>query len=413
MSIIIPAVEPAFYRDAFGKTRVSNPQTLFDASFTHDEQELLFDEKLVLAGTITRNAGSYLVMDITAQTGDRVVKQSKRYVNYQPGKSLQWLMTGVLETSGGAAGIVARIGVYDNDGDKTVDSGGDGTFFMLNATTLYVVMKSYVTGSNVETQVAQSAWNGDRLDGSGGSTNPSGITLDPSKTNIYCADIEWLGVGSIRYFIVINGIPYLVHTIHHANLTLETPYMRKATLPVRWEIENLTGANTGEMIAVCCTVISEGGFNPRGKTFSADSDSSPVSVGGTELPILSLKLKDASNRVTLNPVDIGVFASETGEYLFKVWIGTSLTGASWTSVNAGSAAEYDLTATAVTTTNAVCIKSGYFSSTKDASITDFENTLLVVANIAGTSDIMTVTAERVDGGAAKDIYADFQWQEWE
>jgi len=404
-------VEKPFFRDAFGKTRVSNPVTLFDANFINSDQELLFDEKLVGTGTIIRNVGSYLVLDVPAVASDRVVKQSKRYVNYQPGKSLQWLMTGVLETSGGATGIIARMGMFDNHSDKTVDSGGDGTFFELNGTTLYVVCRSYVSGSQVDVKTAQSAWNGDRLDGNGGATNPSGITLDPSKTNIYSADIEWLGVGSIRYSIIINGTPYLVHTIHNANLTLQVPYMRRATLSIRWEIENVTGANTGEMIAVCCTVISEGGFNPRGKIFAAGNHTTPVSVSGAT-PVLSIRLKDAYNRVTVNPVSLKILSSSNALFNYKVWIGTSLTAPTWTSINANSAQEVDVVASSVNTTGAILVDSGYFTQAKSGLVTSFENVLLVASDIAGTSDILTVIAEKLGGGSS-DVYCSLQLQEWE
>jgi hypothetical protein len=410
VAIIIPAEEPAFYRDSFGKWRVSNPSTLFEAHFIYDEQPMLFDTIEDGSATLTHNSGSYLDLDVTAVASDRVVHQSKRYCNYQPGKSLQFLMTGVLETSGGATGVTCRMGLFDNHADKSVDSGGDGVFFELDDTTLYVVVRSYVSGSQVDTRVAQSAWNGDRLDGSGGATNPSEVTLDISKSQIFAADIEWLSVGSVRFYIFNEGVPILVHTVHNAN-NIAVPYMRRATLPLRYEIST-DGTNAGKMRAICCTVISEGGFNPRGKIYSNDNNTTPISVSGSLIPVFSLKLSDARNRVTINPVGIETVTSSNALYHYEIWIGASLTGASWTSAGTNSAAEYDVSASAITTTGAVRIDSGYFTQTKSGLVTNFENTLLVSSDIAGTSDILSLACIKIGGGSA-DVYTAVQWQEWE
>ena len=86
MTIVLPAQDPAFYRDAFGKWRVSNPQTLFEAYFPYDSQPLLFDLLEEGTGTLTHQT-SYCDLDVTASVGSRVVKQSKRYMNYQPGSA--------------------------------------------------------------------------------------------------------------------------------------------------------------------------------------------------------------------------------------------------------------------------------------------------------------------------------------
>lgn len=53
-----------------------------------------------------------------------------------------------------------------------------------------------------ETWVPQSQWNGDRLNGTG----KSGVTLDPSKGNVYQIDVQYLGFGAI-VFKVEAGLP--------------------------------------------------------------------------------------------------------------------------------------------------------------------------------------------------------------
>lgn len=78
------------------------------------------------------------------------------------------------------------------------------------------------TVSVVQTGVAhtdnwtyQSAWNIDKLDGTG----VSGITLDPSKLNIFQIQFRWLGAGEIRWALEnpINGEIVYFHHIHYSN----------------------------------------------------------------------------------------------------------------------------------------------------------------------------------------------------
>jgi len=61
----------------------------------------------------------------------------------------------------------------------------NGIFLELENAVLSFVKRSSITGSVVETKVAQANWNVDKLDGTG----PSGITLDITKAQILFSDI--------------------------------------------------------------------------------------------------------------------------------------------------------------------------------------------------------------------------------
>jgi hypothetical protein len=63
-------------------------------------------------------------------------------------------------------------------------------------------------------KVDQSAWNGDKLDGTGA----SGLTLDLTKPQILWMDFEWLGVGNVRCGFIINGQYIVCHTYQNANV---------------------------------------------------------------------------------------------------------------------------------------------------------------------------------------------------
>jgi hypothetical protein len=157
------------------------------------------------------------------------------------------------------AGVTKRVGYY---------STSDGIFLEENGTVdLAIVKRSSVSGSAVDTRVAQSDWNLDTLDGSGGTRNPSGITLDQSKAQILMIDLQWLGVGRVRVGFDVDGQVFYAHEFLHAN-SVTTTYMSTATLPVRWEI---TGDSAASMKAICSAIASEGGAEkPVAHIFSYD-----------------------------------------------------------------------------------------------------------------------------------------------
>ena len=74
--------------DAFGRLRVSNPLTIFDSTNIMSKNDL-FDEDLTGSGTVSYEANNSTVsLNTTTASGDKVIRQSKRVMTYQPGKSL-------------------------------------------------------------------------------------------------------------------------------------------------------------------------------------------------------------------------------------------------------------------------------------------------------------------------------------
>lgn len=90
---------------------------------------------------------------------------------------------------------------------------------------------------------AQTAWNIDRMDGTGDNNNPSGQLLDPTKGNIYEIQFQWLGYGAQTISIENSSTGRLVpvHKIQYANLNIE-PSLRNPTLPLCVEVINTSNA---------------------------------------------------------------------------------------------------------------------------------------------------------------------------
>jgi hypothetical protein len=244
-------VQPAgMAGDAFGRTRVSAPFTLFDSSHRYNDNGL-WSTSSGAGGTYAFNANQGLVdLNVTTTSGSEIIRETNKVCSYQPGKSLLFMSTFVMNTA--KANLRQRVGYY---------GAANGMYLEVSGTTgPALVERSSVSGSLAETRVLQDNWNIDKLDGNG----PSGFTLDITKAQILWFDIEWLGLGTVRAGFVINGAFIHCHSFHHANLITST-YITTASLPLRYEITNVgTTASSSTLKQVCSTVLSEGGYELRG-----------------------------------------------------------------------------------------------------------------------------------------------------
>lgn len=374
--------------DAFGRQRVSAPETLFDLSHLYDKQPLYVEELLVTGGTTTHLPNEAAVrMDVTTTAASRVVRQTKRYFSYQPGKSMLVLLTGVL-TDVTNTGITSRIGFFDDAADKSVDISGNGIFFEYSGGTLKIVKRSYTTGAQVDTAVAAASWSeGDPLDGTG----PSGVTFDPTKAQIFWVDLEWLGVGSVRCGIVVDGAFITLHKFHHANL-VSTVYMGRASLPIRYEITRVSGATAGSMKQICATVISEGGYVNTGRVFSR-AMTATRNINMTEIPLMAIRLRAGYTRATLKALEVELMTTSNQSMIYNVRYGATLTGATWISHDAAnSGVEYSITPIAFS--GGRVISSGMLSSVGKTAIANNGDTFDAAScDISGSvPEIIVITA---------------------
>ena len=322
--------------DAFGRLRVSSPYTVFDNSFRSGEDTRIWDtQNIGTASTTWIQNESSIAMDIGTTTGDTCVRETTRVFQYQPGKSLLTLNTFVLESA--KTNLTQRVGFFNEK---------NGIFLELVDDIVYWTKRSYTTGIAVDTQVAQSDWNVDKLDGTG----PSGITLDISKAQIQWIDLEWLGVGSVRTGFVINGQFVICHIFHHAN-TVDSVYMTTASLPIRYEIEN-TGmtASSSRLKHICNSLMSEGGWNPIVQTRSAGTDLVGLPLSQTVYkPLISIRLKSqyARDGAVVVPTTMNLYGLQSNAFGYKIIQHPTLTGGTWVSAGTESTVEYNVTATAV------------------------------------------------------------------
>ncbi len=385
--------------DAFGRLRVSEPFTLFDTnSRYYDHQQ--FSSAINGTGNVTYvEAESSFRLSVGSSVGDSVIRETMKVFPYQPGKSQLSLLTFCMNTP--KTNLRQRVGLF---------GANDGVFFENDGTYNYMVIRSGSTG--VEERVRQDAWNGDRLTGLGGASNPSGITLYPDRTQIYYADVEWLGVGSVRVGFIINGVYILCHTFNHANQPGNTKvYMTTATLPIRYEITN-AGATTGNsvMTQICSTVISEGGYNSFGTTQTAGTGTTQkrLTNANTYYPVVSIRLAPSRLDSIVLPRQIDVLSPSVNYYRWVLLQNATLTGATWTGTSPTGTVQYDLGATAIS--GGIEIQSGYAASrelTQLSSVDFFQYQL--GRTLAGVSDVVTLAIAATANNA--DVLAEIGWQE--
>ena len=266
-------------RDAFGRIRVSEPHTLFDSTLRYTDDTRNWSTSNTANTTVVHSPNtSSILMTVGTANNDSVIRQTKRYFHYQPGKSLLTLNTGTMQPK---ANVRQRFGYFD---DK------NGLFLEHDGTTAYIVKRTFTTGSVVEERTPQSEWSEDTFDGTGYGK----VTLDFSKTQIFWTDVEWLGAGTLRAGFIVDGRILTAHKFHHAN-KITSVYMTSATLPLRYEITNTgTTASNTTFEHICNTVISEGGHSPRVVTRSVSTALTGVQLSNaTSTPMIAIRLKSS------------------------------------------------------------------------------------------------------------------------
>ena len=379
--------------DAFGRLRVSQPYTLFDSQnrYAADNQ---FDVVTTGTGTTTFLSNEAAIkMEVTAGGVGSVTRQSYRSFPYQPGKGLLVLATFVMDGNQ-SLNLTQRVGYYNDQ---------NGVFFQRVDGTYSFVLRSYVTGAVSDARtVNQSSWNGDKLDGTG----TSGYTLDPSKAQILWMDFEWLGVGSVRCGFIINGQYIVCHTFNNAN-DIANVYMTTAILPVRYEIST-SSAVAASMKAICCSVISEGGFEQTSIDHVARRTTTFSNIDTAAFyPIVSIRLASGRTGAVVLPNRVQFLPLTSQNYEVALIKNATLTGATWAAtVPSDANVDYDVAATAMT--GGTIAQTDYVTSTGSGGTvntsiaTGYNWDLQLGVSLSGTSDIYTLGVRTVSGATKGD-----------
>lgn len=400
------ALAPTPQLDAFGRLRVSQPETLFDSQqrFALDKS---FASNTASSGSVTFiPTQSSANLTVVNTNGSFAARETKYVFKYQPGKSQLSMFTFVMAPQS-SGNLQQRVGYF----------GTDSGYYLELSDKLYIVERSNVTGTVTNSPTANTAWNGDKLDGTGA----SGFSLNITKAQIFFIDMEWLGVGSVRCGFVLNGQFIVAHTFHHANI-VSSAYMTTACLPARYEITALSGSApaTSNLTQICCTVASEAGYNEPLTMFSNLTAFSALTIGTAWVPLASIRLATGKLDAiaVVSQVDVVLTTSDTLQWaLWSNVAASALTGASFIAPPTNGAVVIDKSATAFNHTGCYQIASGLATNSVGGSASA---TLVSLAgyfaqigrdSFSQTSDIFTLAVTRASGSSSASGFALLSWQE--
>jgi hypothetical protein len=353
-NLVGPANPSGTAVDAFGRMRTSLPLTLFDSSHRYADNGLWATSNTATTTYAFSENEGLVNLNVDTTSNAEIVRETLKTFSYQPGKSLLNLNTFVF--SAAKTNLRQRVGYFGSQ---------NGMYLELDGTTLSFVERTYTSGSVSETRVSQANWNMDKLDGTG----PSLKTLDITKAQIMWMDIEWLGLGTVRMGFIIDGQIIHCHSFHHAN-RISTTYITTASLPLRYEIKN-TGTTSGSstLKQVCSTVISEGGYELRGRQNAIGTvitAPKALATAGTFYPVASIRLKSTR----LDSIVIPTAASFLGQgnginFNWRLITDATITTGAWTSAGADSSVEYTISGTAIS--GGRVLASGYINSSNQGS----------------------------------------------
>lgn len=385
-----------FKTDLFGRTKVSEPFTIFDSAHRYQDNNDYSDEVVGTASTSYSLHESTVYLNVGTAQGDKLTRETKKVFPYQPGKSLQVMQT--FNFGPPKTGVRYRAGYFSRT---------NGVFLERSGNANYLVLRSFSSGELVENRIPQTSWNIDPLDGTG----PTDLVLDLSKVQILVSEYEWLGVGSVRVGFIINGVFVGAHQFNHANL-IDSVYITTATLPIRYEIENITATDSASsMKQICSTVISNGGYLKITETWSASAFTKDVTDSYS--PLIAIRMASGRTDSVIIPAEISIFPTTVDDFEWALIRNpTSLTNGTWTVSAPKNNVEYNIGATAMT--GGEIVLGGFFGAENQSAVPATEGEIKNFSLQLGrtneespVSDVIVVAAKSDDGSGT--VKVSFGW----
>lgn len=361
--------------DAFGNLATTTITPKIQLQFPYVLNTDNINTSLTGSGTVTQVA-PFAIASTTAAINSSARLSSKASLHYRTGQGGLCLFTAIF--TAGVANSAQEVGLGDDI--HGFFFGYSGATFGINRRTL-----------SVDNFIPQSSWNKDKMDGTG----PSGVTLDPTKGNVYKIQYQWLGFGAINFFIEsqFTGKFVLVHQIQYANQNTDTS-VRNPSMPVTFKASNTTN-NTNIVVKVpSISAFVEGQTVDIGLINSINNRKTGVT---TETNLLTIRSNATFggliNRKFVKPLFLSISNTSTADALFRVVLNATLGGSpTFTDISTGtSVVSYDVAGTTVT--GGRLISSFYVNGNTQSQI-DVTNIPFVLNNL----DTLTISATSLGAG---------------
>jgi len=231
----------------------------------------------------------------------------------------------------------------------------DGTYsFAAGATGAAATIAQTKAGvASTDLFIPQSEWNGDKLDGTGA----SGITIDPTKGNVFQIGIQYLGFGTITFKVEVaaedgNNADYVVvHTLRLPNTLLTTSF-GNPSFPF-----TMAAYSAGSTTDLAVRVGSFAGFVEGEKVLHGNRFTyvnSLTTVGATNYQALFTIMNaryyaGRSNQAVINILSVTGALKHTSPCIYYLIRGGALAGnPNFITLSPNSCSVYDTAATTVT-----------------------------------------------------------------
>lgn len=364
--------------DAFGRLRTSNVTSLLEYKHTFDKLPLVINE--VTAGTCTSiydDVNSQVAMT-TSANNSYVIRQGKSRGIYQPGKGQ--LFEASLSRFDLQTNVIKRVGYYTTSTSAPYTSIVDGFFLESNGQTGIISFQIWQSGTTILSSTTTS-WL---------TTDYNVNNIDWSKTQLMSTDFQWLGVGRLRFGLVIDGLVKTFVTNSGTN-NLSNVYMKAPNQPIRYEIRQV-GVGSGVFNMICSQISLEGSINALQRSLGLVQFATvQATTAGVKYPLIGYRLNQGYEGVNITLSDVQTINTSNpskSDFYITVELNPTLSSnATFTGVT-NTGVDYSISTGQTITTNGYVLTNflGSGSGTQVDSFQFKDNMLRPGVNVDGTKD---------------------------
>jgi hypothetical protein len=197
--------------------------------------------------------------------------------------------------------------------------------------------------------------------------------IDWEKTQLMLIDFQWLGVGRVRFGLIIDGLFKLFVTNSGSN-NLYYVYMKSPNQPIRYEIRSSGGSGSFNMI--CSQISLEGTLNNLQKSLFIDNFTArTLTTAGTKYPLIGYRINSnyPGTNITLSDLQsLNITSPSKADYYVTVELNPVLSATVSFTNATNSSVDFALGTGAQTVTTSGYRIAGFIASGSSIQVDTFE-----------------------------------------
>lgn len=324
---------------AFGTIETGELTPIMQGDFVYGLNNQLWNTAVTsgTGATVDTDASRLRIQSGTASGGYAYIT-SRKILRYRAGQGMTVRFTPLF-----TAGVANNIQLW-GIGEMSANQPLNGYFFGFDGTTFKIF--HYNNSATPVAAVAQSSWNGDKVDGTAGTS----FTWNKAFGTPVMIKYPYLGYGDVTFWVQnpTTSEWVLVHTIRYANTTATTQLSNPAMQFIGYTRNTATVTNS---IMYCGSV---GAFISGARSFIGNPkwgmDNNKTGIT-TETNILTLKNATTYNTVTnrgmirINSISVGASTATGSAVIVRLKMNTTLGGTPAYTAVSGTTADNGVTIT--------------------------------------------------------------------